>query len=436
MMNITSRQRRYIVGGIGAIVLILIGYTLLKPKQTKQQYQTAQAEKGTLITSVSASGSITNGNNLTIVTNATGTVSQVYVKNGDVVKQGQKIAEITLDQDAQQKQASAYAAYLSAANSVTSAEQNKLAADASMWQAKQSYLTAQNTQNNKNDNDYNSTTRQAYTDLEKGSIDAAVVQSEKSFQVAEQKYQQADASITAAKAQRASAWYTYQQYSPTITAPRAGVIANLMIAPGSVISVQSSSSNSGSSTPQQLGTITQPNDTVQASVDLSEVDAPKVQPGQKVTLTLDAFSDKTFTGKVLIVNTNGSVSSGVTNYPATIVFDTAAPNIYPNMAVTAKIITNMQNDVILVPSAAVSTVNNQTVVRVLRNNQEVNVPVEVGEVNDTQTAIMSGITEGETVITGVTSTTSSTKSSSSSTSPFSMNRGFGGGGAGVRIEGR
>lgn len=401
------------IGGVVAIGLV-VWFAASKLTGSKAQttaYQTTQVEKGTLVTTVSASGNITSGNSLTMITNATGTVKNLYVKNGDTVKQGQKIAEITPDQDSLQKQASAWSSYLSAKNSLASAQTNLYSLQSKEFAANQVFMNGA-------------------VKNEDSTSDPTYIQQNADWLAAEASYKNQAGVVQQAQSNLNSAWLNYQQYSSTITAPRAGTIANLTIAPGSVISVQSSSSNS-SSNPQKLGTIVQENDPPQASVDIAEIDAPKVQPGQKVTLTLDAFPDKTFTGKILIVDTNGSVSSGVTVYPAVIVFDVPDTSIYPNMAVTAQIITNVDSDVLLVPSAAVTTSNGTSSVRVLENKQAVTKTVELGDANDTQVVITSGLSEGEAVITGGGTTTSTTKSSGATTSPFSM---FGGrGGGNVRV---
>jgi len=92
------------------------------------------------------------------------------------------------------------------------------------------------------------------------------------------------------------------------------------------------------------------------------------------------------------------------------------------MGVNATIITDIKENVILIPSVAVQITNGQSTVRLLKDGQVTSVTVEVGEANDTQTEITSGISEGETVITG--SSTSQTTSSSKAVSPFA---GFGGG---------
>src|SRR5438105_519516 len=107
--------------GIVIILLITLGYFGYKNISSKNQtpnYQTAQAEKGTLVSSVTASGNILSGNSVDITTTASGVVTEVYVQNGESVSQGQKIAEIQLDQASQAKLASAYSSYLAAKTNV------------------------------------------------------------------------------------------------------------------------------------------------------------------------------------------------------------------------------------------------------------------------------------------------------------------------------
>ncbi len=409
---------KYTIGLLALILLTYGGYKYFSSSKTSAvQYQTAVAERGTLVSSVTSSGSITSGNNLSISTSATGTVNKVFVKNGDIVKQGQKIAEITLDQDALQKQASSWASYLGAKNSLDSAKNKLNSLQATEFNLNQKFING-------------SVARGLAVD------DPTYIQENANWLQAENDYKNQYNAITQSQASLTSAWYAYQQVSPTIVSPANGVISNLMIAAGSVITQSSSSTNSNTS--QQLGTIRRPDENTQAAISLSEIDATKVNPGQKVTITMDAFPDKTFTGKVIIVNTNGQVSSGVTSYPATIQFDTSTGNIYPNMGVNVKIITNVKDNVLLVPSTAIQTVSGAKSIRILKNGQLTSIPVEVGSSNDTQTEIVSGVNEGDSVVTSVISTAAKTTTSTQTTSPFGSIGGAGGaarnfgGGAGGR----
>lgn len=389
-------------------------------EQAKPQYQTATAERGTLISSVTASGTISSGSSASITTSATGVVNEVLVSNGDIVKQGDKIATLVLDQSALQKQTASWANYLSAQNTLNAAKSKMDSLQADLFTANQTFVKGAGTSDPVKD-------------------DPTYIIQRANWLQAEANYTQQENVIRQAEVSLSSAWLSYSLTSGTITAPISGKISNLTLTPGlSITSGSTSTSNSTGSnsnststsstnnSSQSYGNIELEGGQVQAVVNLTEIDVTKVAVGQKVTITMDAFPDKTFTGRVATINTNGSVSSGVTTYPTTIVFDSAINYIYPNMGVNANIITNIKNDVIIVPSGAVQTSNGENTVRVLKNDQITSVSVEVGKSNDTQTEIVSGINEGDTVVTGTISTGTSSQSQSGS-SPFG---GFGGGNAG------
>ncbi len=393
------------------VFIIGIGYFGYKnyfAKAPAPTYQTAQAEKGSLINSVSASGSVTTANNVSVTIQASGVVKDVLVKNGDTVTQGQTLATLTLDQASQQKQAAAYASYLSAKNSLDAANAKYNSLQAALFKANQTFING-------------SVARDLKTD------DPTYIQENALWLQAEADYKAQATTILAAPSSLASASLTLSPLSNTITAPVAGTVKGLTITPGAIVTVTSSSTSS-TSTSQVLGSIYQAGQ-LQAQVSISEIDAVKVKEEDKVTMTLDAFPDSTYTGKVVSINTNGVISSGVVSYPAVISFDSGNDKIYPNMGVTAKIITQIKNDVIMVPSAAVQTSANGSTVRIMKNNQVQTVDVQVGSSNDTQTEIISGINEGDTVVTGVTQNrTTSTQTSS----PFGATRGLGGFGGGGR----
>src|SRR6185437_7907249 len=122
--NIFKSKRRLVIG----IIILLLGVVIIMKLKgggsNKPQYQTAQAQTGTLVMTITGSGTISSGNSVDINTQATGVVNNVYVKDGDSVTEGEKMADITLDQASQQKQAAAWASYLSAKNSLDSANTN------------------------------------------------------------------------------------------------------------------------------------------------------------------------------------------------------------------------------------------------------------------------------------------------------------------------
>ena len=144
-----------------------------------------------------------------------------------------------------------------------------------------------------------------------------------------------------------SAKETLADYS--IRAPFAGVIASVDIQKGDSIS---------------NGTIAATLITKQriAEISLNEVDAAKIKIGQKVTLTFDAVEDLTLTGEVSEVNTLGTVSQGVVSYTIKIAFDTQDERIKPGMSTSATIITEIKQDILIIPSSAIKTLGNSSYV--------------------------------------------------------------------------
>jgi HlyD family secretion protein len=150
-----------------------------------------------------------------------------------------------------------------------------------------------------------------------------------------------------------------------------------------------------------------------ATVSLNEIDVAKVKIGDKATLTFDAVSGLTISGQVLDVDTIGTVSQGVVSYNVKIGFDTQDERIKPGMSVTAAIITDSKPNVLMVPTSAVKSDANGSYVEALDGvtagqsgsqgitsaSQPRQISIEVGSANDSQTEIVSGLNEGDQIIT-------------------------------------
>lgn len=164
-----------------------------------------------------------------------------------------------------------------------------------------------------------------------------------------------------------------------------------------------------------------------ASVSLNEVDVSRVALGQKATLTFEAIDGLSLTGKVIEIDTIGTVTQGVVTYNVKIGFQGDDARVRPGMSVSASIITDVRQDVVLVPSAAVKTQGNERYVEIVSGGAPSagtstgvmsgtvateRRPVEVGASNDTMTEITKGLNEGDVVVVrSVTATTNSTSQS-------------------------
>ena len=133
---------------------------------------------------------------------------------------------------------------------------------------------------------------------------------------------------------------------------------------------------------------------------LNETDISSVKLGERCNLSFDAISGLTLTGKVTLIDIQGTVSSGVVTYNVTITPDIQDPRLKPGMTVTADIITAAHTDVLTVPNAAVKTARDgSNYVEVLSNGQPVQKTVQIGLANDTDTEVTGGLTANDTVIT-------------------------------------
>jgi HlyD family secretion protein len=209
-------------------------------------------------------------------------------------------------------------------------------------------------------------------------------------------------------------------------------------------------------------------DQKRAVISLNEVDAAKVAAGQKVTITFDAIDGLNATGTVQEVDQVGTVSQGVVSYGVKILIDTTDPRIKPGMSVNTAIITAQKENVLVVPTAAVKTQGNRKYVQVLDTQMNTNgmasttrpfyrmgtttgmgsttrqfngggansngftvssatpprqVTVTVGDSDDTNTEITSGLNPGQLVVTRTVAASATTSTAPSIIGAFGGNRG-------------
>ena len=398
----SSRKKVAVFIIVLAILGGFIGWRVISKEPEEAQLQTTQAERGMIISSVSASGQVLSVNIMSANTQASGIVRKVYVKDGDEVKKGDKILEIELDFQGEQKNAQAWSSYLSSKNSLESAKATQYSLQAEMFGKWDTFKElAESDEYEESDG----TPRYDQRNLPEFHIP------EKEWLAAEAKYKNQEAVIAQAQVAINSAWLTYVQTSPTITAPMDGVITSLMYAEGMSIGTLDTGSTTSN---QQVATIKTEGMPI-VSVDLSEIDVSRVELGQKATIILDSISDKTFTGRVVGVDRIGQSTSGVTQYPAIIQLDSSSEEILPNMTVTANIVIERKDEALLVPSSAVQSQGGESFVTVVENGQQQSVAVVTGLTSDTQTEIVSGIDEGDLV---VTSSISSIGGQQGDSSPF------------------
>ncbi len=135
-------------------------------------------------------------------------------------------------------------------------------------------------------------------------------------------------------------------------------------------------------------------------VDLDEIDIPGIQAGQKAIITLDALPDVELQGQVSSVYPLPTSDGGVVIYHVKTSFSTAEEyGLRPGMSASADIIISSKSNVLLVPSRAISKDSEgNSIVKVVTGGQTQDRQVVTGISNDLQTEIISGLSEGETVL--------------------------------------
>lgn len=200
-------------------------------------------------------------------------------------------------------------------------------------------------------------------------------------------------------------------------APFDGVVATLT----AYVGASSGSSIGTLITKQKLATVT-----------LNEVDIAKIKLGQKSTLTFDAIEDLSITGEVVEIDSIGTVSQGVVSYTVKISLDVNDDRIKPGMSVSVAIITNSVQGVIVIPSSAIKTQNNVSYVQTFnktisfpegrtQGSTSTNLPkkveVIIGLVSDSESEIISGLKEGDIIVTKTVARTTTSKTTPSTKTP-------------------
>ncbi len=370
-LRLMKFKKKHIWTTVILLILIMLGFYLWISKSDSNlkdvQYVTAIAGKGTLVSSISASGNVIIDNQTAVDPTITGTVSDLTLQVGDSVSKGQHLFNIIND-DLSVSVAKAAASYESAKNVLESAKIDKISAEATYEKAKKE---------DREDDD-------AYTKKEllvlKNKValaEAKVFQAQKSLEASREDYY--NTLNNAAKRK--------------VTAPISGTILEINIKNGDDLGRTASSNNN--SAPIIIGDLK----TLKALVEVNEVDISKIFIGQKVMLKFDALDSLTISGKVEKIDALGTVTQGVVTYNVTINFDTLDERIKPQMSVSASIIADVKQDVLIVPSSAIKSENDSYYVEVLSEGKILQrKAVQIGESNGVETEIISGINVGDKVV--------------------------------------
>ena len=426
--------------GVVALLAIIVGVTVHQSGKNVVTVQTAKVQRQDLTSVVSASGEIKPKTFVNIGANAYGKITHLYVKEGDHVKKGQLLAQLENVQSSADVNAGQA--------SVQAAETDAIAADAAFKTSQADLLRAQ-ADYERNNLDWD----RAQSLFRDGLISKSDFDSRKNaWSTADSGLVQAQSHVAQAKAQKDSADRHVSQARANLTrvadvlqkttyaAPYDGVVTNLPVREGEsvVIGIQ----NALGSTLLTLADMS----VITAEVKVDETDIVNVRLGQPAEVTIDAIPKKIFHGTVSEIGDNAIVrSTGVATSQQTtaseeakdfkvVVTVTDPPqDLRPGLSTTAKITTAARTNVLSLPIQALSVRSKAQLeqekstpgsvhaaapapkeaalkdkdskediqgVFVIRNKKAEFVPVTTGIAGTSDIEVLTGLQEGDEIVTG------------------------------------
>ncbi|MDT8902556.1 efflux RND transporter periplasmic adaptor subunit [Anaeroselena agilis] len=335
-MTTTFRRYRWWLAGLLALAAAAAGGAFYYQKSSTPvaAVTTAVVERGDIRSVVAATGTLKALNSVDISSRVTGLISEVKVKENDLVKAGQVLA--ILDDTSVRAQVEQYRAQ--AANYA-----------------------------------------------------AVYERSRKLYAIGGESAQQLDSDRTnhlVAKANYEN--FVTQLGYYVITSPIDGMVVGTPTPAGQTV-VQ------GISAAQVLMTIADLAK-MEIKVLVDETDIGKIKAGQQVSFTVDAYADKTFTGKVTSISRSATTSSNVIYYPVYVAVNTPQDLLFPTMTARVAINVGESKNVLVVPLSAVKEEKGEKYVQVMAGGQELSKTVQAGLSGDENIEIVSGLSEGEQVV--------------------------------------
>jgi len=386
-------RTKVVIGVIAAVAVIGAGAGIAlsasAPEQATVLTETVQIRD--VDVTVAASGTVDPAVELGLQfpAAATATLATLQVSVGDVVAEGDVLASISTEA----LEASVASARSAVANAATSEAQALQAVQT----AEQAVVAARLNYENVFDNYPSTIAGQPNRHI---ALESAAAQQEAAAAqlVAAQRQVAASAPLTAsARAQLTSALASLD--NATMTAPKAGTIVAIASEVGEPIGTTSVGTN-GTAGFIVLAAL----DDFVVTADFAEADVVGIAEGQKVSLEFDAIPDELREGQVTEVAPFGAVDpsgASLTTYEVTISVPNAPAGLRAGMTAQASITTEERLGVVAAPVTALVPSGEGFVVRVQAEDGTVsNVDVEVGIRGGYYVEIVSGLSEGDRVVTG------------------------------------
>ncbi|MFN3565851.1 MAG: efflux RND transporter periplasmic adaptor subunit [Burkholderiaceae bacterium] len=304
-----------------AVALIVIAaasaaYWYMRGEAAAPTYRFAKVERGPLAATVSASGTLSAVTSVSVGTQVSGQIKELFVDFNSTVKRGQLIARIdpeTFEYRVRQAQADADAAR----SAVYRAQVNLANAQRDLARAKE--LVGRNF-------------------VSPAELDARGA----AYELAAAELKAAQATLAQREAQLASARVDLARTQ--IRAPVDGVVIKRSVDVGQTVAASLQA--------PELFVIAKDLRDMQVETSIDEADIGRIAVGQRATFTVDAFPGRTFTGEVKQVRKAAQTVQNVVTYTVLVTADNESGQLMPGMTANVRIVTDTRESVLKVPNAA------------------------------------------------------------------------------------
>ena len=396
-------SRRMKWGLVGAVLLTLggsiVALTAAKRSKRAVEVRMEQVAPRNLVATVTASGKIEPQSKVDILSDIQGRITRIAVKEGDFVKKGDFLLQIDPAQ---------YQAMVSRAKALLSSSQSDLIrARANHDQARRSLERA----------------------LELQKTNASLITQE-AVEQAQTAYNVADANLSASQAAVEQARAGLQEADDNLRktrllAPITGRVTRLAVEEGEVAVPGTFSRDVG-----LLMTVSDLT-VILARVQVDETDVVRLESGDSVEVTIDAFPDTSFLGRVTKIGHSAKLTSTQTatgtpdravDFEVEVTLQAPPTDIRPDLSCTARIVTDVRKSVLSIPIIALTVRENEPVptesalrdsspqrsgkkketegVLLVDKGMATFRPIKVGIAGEEYFEVLQGLKGGETVVSG------------------------------------
>lgn len=391
------------------VVIICIGFVgfknINKPAESMSEAETTNEEKvmrGDITIGFDGDGEAEIPS-VNLDFNISGKLTELYVKEGDEIKQGQLLGKLD-DTEYVKKFKTAEINYMKSVATLEQKEENKRLSLISQKQQ----LESLKTKFDQEESEYLPMAQlkdlysQQALDIKRASYESAKSAYEaqlESYNILSNSNKDIELEKANVEAAKLSLEMAQDDLDSTILASSTeGKILNIAYKVGETISSVTQSSEVTADTTHFV--VVSDADKVEVVVPISEIDLSKVELDQLVEVEFEAFENQTFTGKVISIDAlHKKDNSGLVTFDVAIELDSGIDKIKSGMTCSVEFIIKQQKNVAYISNKAVTMINGKQVVKVKVENGDIEIRnIRTGLTDGKYVEVTDGLNVGETII--------------------------------------